>query len=420
MKKVFLMLAGAVLSFGVMASEEVFQVKVAETAANRSYSLAKKVKEKAQKAALTKYMQKLSSDIPDKMKQELLNEYSLFIVFCDKLSEEWSNLGGNSGQLAGEYKITVDAGKVNSWLKEKGFSHSASIQLVIMEEPPTLGQMKIDKAFGNGVDGNRFFMQNYTTFQRRLRDAIIKKMDGFGFDIKLLEDDDLYKKYKDKDSNLVGVYFDVNNNNFAVSRDLLEAVKENNPDTLVLYYRIDALIYNKETEKVRSTIGFTLKNLSSGVTKVFGTPQTYEIKVSSTAPETVIDDLSFCVQSAMNLLINGEDAAAQLNKIAITLRNQAKQPAGPLKLIVNAVAFDKKIRKKAMYMLKKELIAKKLSSADKIRSTNTTLTATITTPGIQETDVLYMEHISPILEGIGVELDDDKVNYSGTTLTIKP
>ena len=114
MKKVFLMLAGVVLSFGVMASEEVFQVKVAETAANRSYSLTKKVREKAQKAALTKYMQKLSSDIPDKMKQELLNEYSLFIVFCDKLSEEWSNLGGNSGQLAGEYKVLWQV-----WLSHK-------------------------------------------------------------------------------------------------------------------------------------------------------------------------------------------------------------------------------------------------------------------------------------------------------------
>ena len=420
MKKIILTLLVAFFAIATFGSEEIFQVKVAETATHRSYSLTKKVREKAQKVALTKYMQKLSSDIPDKIKQELLNEYSLFILFNDKLSEEWSDLGNNSGQLTGEYKVTIDASKVNSYLKEKGFSHSSGIQLVIMEEPPSLGQMKMDKAFGNGIDGNRFFMQNYTTFQRRLRDAIIKKMDVFGFDIKLLEDDDLYKKYKDKDSNLVGVYFDVNSNNFTISRDLLNAVKENNPDTLVLYYRVDALIYNKETGKIRSTIGFTLKNLNSGVTKVFGTPQTYEMKVSSTNPETIIDDLSFCVQSAMNLLINGEDAAAQLNKIAISIRNQSKQPAGPLKLIVNGAAFDKKVRKKAMYMLKQEMVAKKITSASKIKSSNTTLTATIDNKNIKAADELYMEHISPILEKMGIELDDDKVNYSGSTVTIKP
>ena len=42
-------------------------------------------------------------------------------------------------------------------------------------------------------------------------------------------------------------------------------------------------------------------------------------------------------------------------------------PKGPLKLIVNASAFDKKVRKKAMYMLKKELIAQKITSASKIK-----------------------------------------------------
>ena len=71
-------------------------------------------------------------------------------------------------------------------------------------------------------------------------------------------------------------------------------------------------------------------------------------------------------------------------------------------------------------MLKKEMVAKKITSASKIKSSNTTLTATIDNKNIKAADELYMEHISPILEKIGIELDDDKVNYSGSTVTIKP
>jgi len=95
-------------------------------------------------------------------------------------------------------------------------------------------------------------------------------------------------------------------------------------------------------------------------------------------------------------------------------------PKGPLKLIVNAAAFDAKIRKRALYILKKELIAQGITSSSKIKSSNTTLTAIIDNPAVKEADVLYMEHIAPILGKIGIELSDDKVNYSGNTVTIKP
>lgn len=403
-----------------VADESVFQVKVSETAANNSYRLKKNLKVKAEKAAITKYLQKLNSQTPEKLINDILQEHSLFIDEVEVLSEEWESLGKNTGQLVGEYKITLYADKINSWLKEKGFSHSAGIRLVIMEEPPSLGQMKLDKAFGNGIDGQKFFLQNYTVFQRRLRDAIIKKVDKFGFDVKLLADDELYEKFKNKDQNLVGVYFDVNHNTFVIDRDLLDTVKANDPDTLVLYYRIDALIYDRETGKIRTTIGFTLKNLSSNVTKVFGTPQTFEMSVRSKTPETIIDDMAFCVQSAMNLLMNGEDAGAQLNQIAIAIRNSKKIAQQPLKLIVNASAFESKIRKKAMYILKKELIAKKIATSQNIKSSETTLTAVIDNPNIKEADTLYIECVSPILEKIGIELSDDKVHYSGKSLVIQP
>ena len=418
MKKFILL--SSLLAMVCCAFAEDIQVNVAVEAERNSFRLKKELEVKAKKAAVKKYILKLNAQTPEKLIAEACNEWSNFIESAKRLGrEKWESIGVNHGQLKAEFSVSVETDKLNSWLKEKGFSHQAGIELIVMEEPPSLGQMKMDKAFGNGIDGAKFFMQNYTIFQRRLRDAIVKKVGTFGFDVKLLADNDLYEKFKSKDGTLVGVYFDVNSNNFAVDRDLLKTVKENNPDTLVLYYRIDALIFNPQSRNIRVTVAFNFKDLNTNVTKSIGS-QTYGFPTKSTGKDEIMDDIAYCAEAAMNALMNAEGMGEKLNSIAMSIKNAANMPKGPLKLIVNASAFDKKVRKKAMYMLKKELIAQKITSASNIKSSNTTLTATIDNPNIKETDALYMEYVSPILEKIGVELEDDKVNYAGGTLTIKP
>jgi len=421
MKKRLLLVLFLVLGIAAFADDpgNRFQVKVSTTAERNTFSVKKTLEGKAKKAAVKKYILRLNAKTPDKLIEEACDEYDNFVEEIEKISEKWIPLDKSQGQLAGEYQVTLSLPKVNQWLETKGFKQQAGIELIVMEEPPTLGQMKMDKAFGNGVNGTRYFMQNYTTFQRRLRDAIVKKVGTFGFDVKLLEDNDQYAKFKSKDGTLVGVYFDVNNNNFAIDRDLLKTVKENNPDTLVLYYRIDALIFEPSSKTVRATVALNMKNLNTNVTKSVGA-QSFAFISNGTGKDAVIDDIAYCAEAAMNSLMNAEGAAAKLNKIAMSIKNSADMPKGPLKLIVNAAAFDAKIRKRALYTLKKQLIAQKLATSAHIKSSNTTLTATIDDPKIKEVDALYMEHVSPILEKIGVELQDDKVNYSGNTLTIKP
>lgn len=420
MKK-FLTMLCALFCMALPADDagNIFQVKVSATAERNTFSLKKELENKGKKAAIKKYILRLNAQTPEKLIEEACNEFGNFVDEVEKISEKWEPLDANHGQLVGEYQVTLKLESVNQWLETKGFKQQAGIELIIMEEPPSLGQMKMDKAFGNDIDGQKFFMQNYTTFQRRLRDAIVKKVGTFGFDVKLLEDNEQYTKFKSKDGTLAGVYFDVNSNNFAIDRDLLKAVKENNPDTLVLYYRIDALIFEPDTRNVRVTVAFNMKDLNTGVTKSIGA-QSFEFKSQRTGKDGIIDDIAYCAEAAMNVLMNAEGAAAKLNNIAMSIKNAKTMPKGPLKLIVNASAFDAKIRKRAMYTLKKELIAKKITSARNIRTSNTTLTANIDNPEIRETDVLYMEHISPILEKIGVELADDKVNYAGNTVTIRP
>ena len=197
MKKVLVLLFLCLAGFFVFAED--IQVKVAQSAERNTFQVKKALESKAKKAAIKKYILKLNAQTPEKLVEEACNEYSNFVDDIEKLSENWEALDQNHGQLTGEFSVSVETDKLNSWLKEKGFSHQAGIELIVMEEPPSLGQMKMDKAFGNGIDGAKFFMQNYTTFQRRLRDAIVKKVGTFGFDVKLLADNDLYEKFKSKD-----------------------------------------------------------------------------------------------------------------------------------------------------------------------------------------------------------------------------
>ena len=420
MKKIFSALILILLCcFSALSDDlgNVFQVKVSETAEKETFALKKNLETKAKQAAIRKYILRLNAKTPETLLTEACNEYSIFVEESDKVSEKWESIDKKLGQLTGEYRITLKLDSLNQWMETKGLNPQG-FELIIMEERPSLGQIKIDKAFGTGTtDGAKFFMTNYTMIQRRLRDAIVKKVGAFGFDVKLLEDNEMYESFKSKDGTLVGVFFDPEKNDFVIDTGLLNAVKENAPDTLVLYYRIDSLIFEESTRMIRATVAFNMKNLNNGVTKSAGAG-TFGLKSKSAAIDGVIDDMAYCAEAAMNSLMNEEGAGERLIKIAMSFNNDLSTNA-PLKLVVNASAFDPKIQKKALYTIKKELIAKKISSESSIKTTNTTLTATIDNTKIKAADELYMEYILPILEENGFEITDDQVNYSGKTVTIK-
>ena len=400
----------------VQVFAEDIAVTVSVEGESNSFALKEKLKIEAQKAAIKKYLQSMKKSESTIIKAQ--NEYTSFVDDTEQLSSEWISLGKNNGQLKGSFEVSVMEDKLNKWLEKHGddITTKAGVELTIMEERPSAGQMKLDKAFGNDFDGAKFFMQNYTTFQRRIRDAIVKKVDSIGYDVKLLEDNDLYEEFKSKDATLVGVFFDVNKNDFEIDTELMNAIKENNPDTLLLYYRIDSLIFEESTRKITTTVAISVKNLRSNITKVVGS-KSFSVKSNSTGIDGVIDDMVKCAEQAMNLLMK-EEGTKKLNDIIITLVNQADKPKA-LVLQVNGSTFDSKIRKKVLYTLKKELVAKGLTTESAIKSTDNNLTATIDSK-VKDLDELYIEHITPILEEMGVELSDDCVKYSGNTLSIKP
>ena len=348
MKKIFILLFLCLITFSFA---EDIQVKVSIKAESNSLEAEEELETEAKKAAIKKHIKKLDSQVPSTLIEKAVKEYSNFIDDIDNLSQKWNSLGNNVGQLTGEYSVSVKADKINKWLKKNGYSSQGKIELTIMEEPPSLGQMKLDKVFGVDVNGTKFFIQNYTRFQRNLRDAIVKKVGNYGFDVKFLANNDLYEKFKSKDDTLLGVFFDVNSNNFVVDRDLLKEVKANNPDTLVLYYRVDTLIFNAENRKIRASIALNIKNLKNNVTYSIGS-QTFQYITRSTQKDEIIDDISYCATAAMNSLINSEDGVKNLNDIIMSIKNSAKMSKGPIRLIVNTSTFDKKIQKRVLWNLK--------------------------------------------------------------------
>ena len=398
---------------------DAFHVGVAVQSEENSHEAQAELLTLAQREAIKSYVLMCNAEVPEKILASAQDNAAFYVTSSKKLNEKWTQLEPQAGQLSGEFVIGLSLDKINQWMVANGFMQQGKMELVILEEMPDLAGVKLDNMLGTGVDGRKYFLQRYTTFQRRIRDAILKRMETYGFLIHLLEDKPLYKEFKSRNGTLVGVYFDPTTDKFVLDTALLDAIKENNPNTLVLSYRIDALMFIPETGELSITINLSIKDLKSGVTRSVGT-QSYRQRSPSMNPELLMDNLAGCVENAINKLMNEENAAAKLNAAAISIKNAALRPKGTLTFIVNASAFDTKVRKRVMYMIRKELLSKELSSSEKITSSDTTMMAEINPEKCKDREELYMEYIAPFLESIGIELDDDKVHYDGDNLLIKP
>lgn len=291
------------------------------------------------------------------------------------------------------------------------------LELVILEDMPDLGGIKLDKILGTDYDGRKYFYQRYTTFQRRIRDALLKQAEKHGYVIHLLEDNSLYDHYKSKNGTLVGVYFDPDYG-FRIDRRLLNAIKANNPNTMALQYRIDSLIFVPDTMEYRISISLNLKDLKSNITRPVGTLSSKQ-KASSQNQEVVMDELASFAENVINTLMDKENAGAKLDIVAEAInRSAASMPKSPITLNLNATYFDPAIRRRFMYKLRSELVKNGLTTRDHVSTSETTLTAEILASKCNDSEELYFEYISPILEEQGIFLDDDKVHHDNRNILI--
>ena len=414
MKRFFwLILMAFCMSHFLQADEAEVVVKVALETPAQTRDAQARLAEKAQADAVRKYLKTHDANLPETVVGQCCAEASKFIDDMElDGSYKWIQLSADLWQISGEYTVELETDKINKYLKSLGVSVQGNLEIVIMEEPPSLGSMKLQ---GEAINAIREF---YTNFQRRIRDYILKHTDQFGLDVKLLEDNDLYEEYKTLDATLVGVYYDVERANFVINQDLLKAVRSNNPETVVLYYRLETLDYDSDTQTIRVTISLSFKDLEGGITKSIGSAP-YALKSNANTAGTLMDDIGLCAEKALASLMNANAASAKINTLITEIRNAVDQPSGPIRLTINAEVFDAKNRKKNMYAVKKQLSERGYADNDKIKTSNTSLTAELK-PEFNDAEAFYFENLSEILEELGVEVDDDKVFFSKGKITIKP
>lgn len=415
MRKLAIVLACACsVLFGAFAGDEDVTVKVSVAGANNS-ALKKQCEVQGKKAAIKKYLTKTgNARITEKVVDEAMSSYSKFIEDIETDEQEYEG-----GELTCSYTVTIKQEELSQWLESEGIDLNATadgsaLEIFVMEEPPDAGQMLLGDEVGN------FFFTRYNMFQRRIRDALVKKVGEFGFSVILLEDNENYEDMKKTDPVLVGVSYNVNGDTKGFTRtpDFLRTVQENNPDAIALYYRIDALAYDSDTGNIRTTVALNFKNLALNKTQNVGS-RDFQYVTRNKKPDMIMADFGTCVERAMFALLNGEGMAAKLNRTIKSMRNAAARPKGPMKLVINCSKVDRKIKIKVRNGLKKALVAAGLT--DKTKVVKDSLSCVVKpNKDFGDLDDVWgkVSEIIPEFLGEDIEITDDWARKNGDTLTV--
>ena len=386
------------------------QIEVGADCKEQTVDTSKALSIEAQKSAVVKYVLQTRSDLPAKTIEELKSNYALFVSQIKKTNSQFAN-----GRLSEEYLVELSIASINKWMSQNGYSRQGNWEIVIMEEIPDLGRIKLDYLLGANEDGNKFFLQRYTTFQRRIRDILLKRMEENGFLINLLEDKEMYSRFKSKNDTLVGVYFDPDNNRFSTNKRLLELVQANNPNTLVLLYRIDSIIYIPKKQRYSISISLSIKDLKTGMTHVVGSYRNTGT-ISYNNREVVMDELSSGIEKAFDNLIDSEKAADKINDIIV--KNFSDRNKEHITLNINASKYDDQNRKKLFYSIRSKMLESGLAIADGIKVSDANMSIDIVSTKCNNVEELYFEHISPLFTIEKIILEDNMVHYGKQSLLI--
>ena len=417
MKKMLLLLSCAcAIVLGAFAGDDEVTVKVSVAGYNNS-ALRKQCEVLGQKTAVKKYLDKLgNAKITDKVIAEAQSSYAKFIGDIETNEQEYED-----GERTCSYTVTVKQADIAKWLEGEGVDLNAaadgsSLEIFVMEEPPDAGQMQLGDDVGN------FFFTRYNMFQRRIRDALVKKVGEFGFKVILLEDNENYEEMKKVDPVLVGVTYNVNGDTkgFQKTPDFLRTVQENNPDAIALYYRIDALAYDADTGAIRTSVSLNFKNLAKNTTENVGS-RDFEITPHpvSKKPDMVMANIGSTVETAMRSLLNGEDMGDKLVHTVKSMRNAAARPKGPMKLVINCSKVESKIKIRVRNGLKKKLIAAGLTDQTKVVKDSLSCVVKPSKEFGDLDDVWgKVSEIIPELLGDDIEITDEWAKKNGDTLTV--
>ncbi len=417
MKKFLAMLLMLVMGVALFADDNEIVVSVSVPGQAVNGKVQKELKKAANKLAVKKYLKTQNAQIEEKVLDEAAADAEKYV---DGDPSEEDEPTAEDGEVTAKYTVTIKQEELAQFLQARGLSANVAadgskLEIFVMEEVPDAGQMQLGDDVGN------FFFTRYNMFQRRIRDALVKKVNEFGFEVILLEDNENYEEMKKKDPVLVGVSYDVNKDTrgFTKTPDFVRTVQENNPDAIALYYRIDALAYDADKGVIRTTVALSFKNLASNTTQSIGS-RDFEFRTSNTKPDMLMADFGTAVERAMFALLNGEGMGAKLSHTVTAMRAAAARPKGPMKLVVNCSKVDKKIKIKFRTAIKKALIERGITDQKNLKIVKDSLSCKVLKKDLGDLDDLWGE-VSEIITEAGVEdLDDDAAKKNGDTLTVTP
>ncbi len=414
MKKMLMLVACAcAMLFPAFSGDDEVTVKVSVAGSHNNSALRKQCEVEGKKAAIKKYLAKMGNDkITDKVIDGAMSSYAKFIEGIETDEQEFED-----GELTCSYTVTIKQEDIAKWLEGEGIDLNAaadgsSLEIFVMEEPPDAGQILLGDDVGN------FFFTRYNMFQRRIRDALVKKVGEFGFKVILLEDNENYEDMKKTDPVLVGVSYNVNGDTkgFQKTPEFLRTVQENNPDAIALYYRIDALAFDAGT--IRATVALNFKSLANNTTENVGS-RDFQLRTRNTKPDMVMADIGTTVERAMFALLNGEGMGEKLAHTIKSMRNAAARPKGPMKLVINCSQVDKKIKIKVRNGLKKQLVASGLTKQTKVVKDSLSCVV-LPSKDFGDLDDVWgkVSEILPEFLGDDVEITDEWAKKNGDTLTV--
>lgn len=417
MKKILTMMLMFVMGLGLFAADNEIVVEVSVPGQAVNGKVQKELIKKANKLAIKKYLKTQNAQIEEKVLDEAAADAEKYV---DGSPDEEDEPSVDDGEVKAKYTVTVKQEELAQFLQARGLSANVAadgskLEIFVMEEIPDVGQMQLGDDVGN------FFFTRYNMFQRRIRDALVKKVNEFGFEVILLEDNENYEEMKKKDPVLVGVSYDVNKDTrgFTKTPDFVRTVQENNPDAIALYYRIDALAYDADKGVIRTTVALSFKNLSANTTQSIGN-RDFEFRTSNTKPDMLMADFGTAVERAMFALLNGEGMGAKLSHMVTSMRAAAARPKGPMKLVINCSKIDKKIKIKFRTAIKKALIERGITDQKNLKIVKDSLSCKVLKKDLGDLDDLWSE-VSEVITEAGVEdLDDDAAKKNGDTLTVTP
>ena len=415
MKKLIFAIVGlCAVVMTALAGDEEITVKVSVEGTNNS-ALKKQCDVQGKKAAVKKYLEKMgNSKITEKVIDEAMSAYSKFIEDIDADESEYED-----GALTCSYTVTIKQTDIAEWLKEEGIDLNAaadgsSLEIFVMEEPPDAGQLQLGDKMGS------FFFNKYGEFQKTIRDGLVEEANKWGFKIILLDDNENYEEFKKKDHDLVGVSYNVNGDTrgFMVTDGFLRTVQENNPDAIVMYYRIDSLTYNPESKSIRSSLALNLKNLADNSTRALGNIKGYELKASGTQEDEIMTDFGKCVMAALDELMDQKGVGKKISAEIKSMRNAAARPKGPMKLVINCSKVDSKIKIKVRNGLKKALVSAGLTEKTKVVKDSLSCVVKPSEDFGDLDDVWgKVSEILPEFLGDDIEITDEWAKKNGDTLT---